>query len=189
MTPFEYTLVLVTIIISLAIADMLASLNRLLRARRKVLWDWRTLAAALLVLLTVLQFWWGFYRLGQFELWSRYGVFLLLMLQLILMFLLACAALPDDASEGLNLATYYENNRRYFWTLFALVAVSAALANFIATRQTAPPSVLLLKALINIFYVAVMLSLARVRRTAYHSWMICFLLLVMALGWFPLRLE
>src|SRR5262245_3455454 len=108
MTPFAYSLVLVTIIIGLAIADILASLHRLLRARRQTRWDWRPLAAALLVLLTILQFWWGFYRLGQIELWSRYGAFLLLMLQLILMFLLACAALPDEVRDRLDLATYYE---------------------------------------------------------------------------------
>ena len=82
MTPFEYSLVLVTIIVGLAIADMLESLHRLLRSRTSIRWHWLPLVAALLVLLTLVQFWWGFYRLGRTEVWSQYGAFLLLLLQM-----------------------------------------------------------------------------------------------------------
>ena len=51
MTPFEYSLVLVTIIVGLAMTDMLVSLHRLLRSRTKVHWHWLPLISALLVLL------------------------------------------------------------------------------------------------------------------------------------------
>src|SRR5262245_65925483 len=95
MTPFEYLLILVSIEIGLAVADISTSLHRLLRSRHQVRWHWLPLAAALLVVLVILQFWWAFYRFGQTEVWSRYGAFLLLMLQLVLMFLLASAAVPE----------------------------------------------------------------------------------------------
>src|SRR5215475_1836927 len=101
MKPFEYLLVLVSIIISLSIADILTSFHRILRARQQIRWHWHPLVAALLVLLAILEFSWKFYRLGRIEVWSYYGTFLLLMLHLILMFLLACAALPDTA-QGLS---------------------------------------------------------------------------------------
>ena len=100
MTPFEYSLVLVSIFVGLAITDMLVSLHRILRSRTKIHWHWLPLVAALLVLLTLLQFWWGFYQLGRIDVWNQYGAFLLLLLQLILMFLLACAALPDTNETG-----------------------------------------------------------------------------------------
>ncbi|HLO20523.1 MAG TPA: hypothetical protein VK192_08515 [Sphingomicrobium sp.] len=111
------------------------------------------------------------------------------MLQLILMFLLACAALPDEAPDRLDLAAYYEHNRHYFWELFAMVALSAVLANFIAAFRRVPLPTLLLKAVPNLLFARLMLSLAFVRSKSYHSGIICLLLLVMVLGWFPLRLE
>ena len=190
MTPFEYSLVLVTIIVGLAIADLLESLHRLLRFRTSIHWHWLPLAAALLVLLTLLQFWWGFYQLGRADVWSQYGAFLLLLLQLVLMFLLACAALPDDNErDRLDLGDYYEHNRRYFWTLFALVAFTATLTNLVVASRHDPPPELLLKAVPNVFYVGVMLSLALVRAKAFHYIGVLLLLAVMALGWIPLRIQ
>lgn len=189
MSPFEYSLILVTIIVGLAITDMLVSLHRLLRSRTQVRWHWLPLVAALLVLLTLLQFWWGFYRLGRVEVWNQYGAFLLLLLQLILMFLLACAALPDDERDRLDLAQYYEHNRRYFWTLFSLVALMATVTNLVVAVGRDPPSTWLPKAVPNLLYVAVMLCLVFVRAKALHAVFVLLLLLVMVAGWIPLRIQ
>lgn len=188
MAPFEYLLVLVSILIGLAVADISTSLHRLLRARQQVRWHWLTLAAAFLVVLVILQFWWAFYRVGHIEVWSRYGVFLLLMLQLIIMFLLACAALPDEVPEQLDLEAYYDQNRRYFWTLFGLDALTAVAVNLVAAFDTASLPTLILGALPNVVIAAVLLSLAFVHSRAYHSGLILLLLLTLGLGWFPLKL-
>lgn len=189
MTPFEYSLVLVSIIVGLAIADLLASVHRLLRARQRIRWHWHPLAATVLVLLVMLQFWWGFYLLGRFQIWSHYWAFLLLALQLILMFLLACAALPDEVPDRLDLASYYEQNRKYFWTLFALVAFTAVAVNLVLAFQTNFRATLLSRVVPNLLYGGVMLSLAFVRSRVYHSGLIILLLLVMTLSWFSLQLR
>jgi hypothetical protein len=188
MSPFEYELILVTIIVGLAITDKLVSLHCLLRSRTRVRWHWLPLVAALLVLLTLLQFWWGFYRLGRIEIWNQYGAFLLLLLQLILMFLLACAALPDDERD-FDLAAYYAHNRRYFWTLFALVALVATAGNLVVASPRTPPSTLAVKAIPNLLYVGAMLTLAFVRARPVHYVLVLLLLVVMVLGWFPLRIR
>jgi hypothetical protein len=78
MSPFEYLLALVSILIGLAIADLSMSLHRLLRARHHVKWDWLPLAAASLVMLLILEFWWIFYGLGTSPVFMHYGAFLLL---------------------------------------------------------------------------------------------------------------
>lgn len=188
MSPFEYELVLVTIIVGLAITDKLVSLHRLLRSRSKVRWHWLPLVAALLVLLTLLQFWWGFYRLGRVEIWNQYGAFLLLLLQLILMFLLACAALPDDERDGLDLLAYYDDNRRYFWMLFSLVALMATVTHVVVAAPRDLPSTLFQKALPNLLYAGAMLTLAFVRARSVHYVLVLLLLAVMVAGWFPLRI-
>ena len=58
MNPFEYLLPLISVIVGLSITDLATSLHRLLRARRRVEWDWLPLATALLALLMVLNAWW-----------------------------------------------------------------------------------------------------------------------------------
>ena len=60
MTPFEYILPLVSVLVGLAIADLAVSFNRLLRARRRVTWDWLALLAAFIALVAVLDIWWMF---------------------------------------------------------------------------------------------------------------------------------
>ena len=190
MSPFEYSLILVTIIVGLAITDMLVSLHRLLRSRAKIRWHWLPIAAAVLVLLTLLQFWWGFHELGRTEVWSQYGAFLLLLLQLVLMFLLACAALPDEEAERADLARYYDDNRRYFWSLFALVAFMAIVVNVVVFASRGDPlPVILAKAVPNAIYIAIMLVLAFVRARVVHYALVLLLLVVMVLGWFTLRIQ
>ena len=188
MKPFEYSLILVTIIVGLAMTDMLVSLHRLLRAPTVVRWHWLPMVAALLVMLTLLQFWWGFYRLGRIDVWNQYGAFLLLLLELILMFLLACAALPDEERERSDLARYYEGNRRYFWTLFSLVAVMAMLTNLVVAFWL-DSTAILWKTLPNALYVIVMVTLAIVRSRRVHYVLVPLLLVVMLLGWFSLRIQ
>ncbi len=47
----EQALVFASIILGIAVSDEIVSLNRLLRARARVRWDWPPLAIAALVLL------------------------------------------------------------------------------------------------------------------------------------------
>lgn len=109
MLPFEYVLALVSILVGLVITDIATCLHRLLRARRRVRWDWLPLVAALIALLLVFEFWWSFYRFGKAPIWTHYGAFLITGAVLVALFLLASAALPDDVSErGIDLTRSYE---------------------------------------------------------------------------------
>lgn len=117
MSAFEYVSVMASIIIGLALVDVLVSANRLIRAGNAVKWDWAAPAAAVLVVMTLLQIWWSQYRPTAETM--TIGQFLPLFVELILLFLLAAAALPDDVpAEGLDLRAYYARNSRYFWGLY-----------------------------------------------------------------------
>ncbi len=121
MTPFEYILPLVSVIVGLAIADLAVSLNRLLRARRRVTWDWLTLLSAFAALLSVLDMWWMFYGVQDSTFYYTLTGFLPLAVQLILLFLINAAALPDDVpAEGINLKQFYAGNSGYLWGLFTV---------------------------------------------------------------------
>ena len=189
MTPFQYLLVLVTILVSLAIADIVKSLHGLLRARDRIRWHWHPLAIALLVLLSILEFSWKFYRIGRVDVWNQYGAFLLLMLHLILLFLLASSALPDDAKDGPDMEEYYLHNRKYFWSLFALFAISAICVNLVAAFPKDSLHTLIVAAIPNLVLAILMLSLTIVRNKVYHSGCIVLFLFVMVLGWWQMGLH
>ncbi len=117
MSAFEYTSVLASIIIGLALVDILVSLNRLIRAGREVRWHWAAPLSALLVTLTIVQIWWSLYRPEGAPM--TIGQFLPLLVLMVILFLLAAAALPDETSpDGKDLRVYYDRNGPYFWSLF-----------------------------------------------------------------------
>jgi hypothetical protein len=50
--------------------------------------------------------------------------YLSLFLEFMLLFLVCAACLPDEAEENCDLGAFYEKNRRYLWSLFALFQTS-----------------------------------------------------------------
>ncbi|HEU4559989.1 MAG TPA: hypothetical protein VFS20_19220 [Longimicrobium sp.] len=182
MSPFEYVLPMVSILIGLAVGDLSLSLHRLLRARRRVRWDWLPMAAALLVVGLILQFWWAFYAMGRAEVWRRYWGFLILSAALICNFLLASAALPDAVpDEGIDLAAYYHENRRYFWALFALFTVLALVLDLLVEGDAANVATGPLRAAPTLGFAALMLSLAFVESRRFHA--VVMLLFLAFFGW------
>ncbi len=190
MTPFEYVLAFVSIVVGLAVADLATSLHRLLRARDRVRWDWLALTAAGLAALAVLQFWWSFYQTGHAPVWHVYGAFLLLLAFVITLVLLAAAALPDEVPPGeLDLRTYYDTNARYFWVLFTLFVSMAAVVSILPALGRVPVGVLFTGQLPNLSVVALASSLALVTRRRYHRIVVPLLTLVLGLLWARLRLN
>ena len=125
MSPFEYIIPLVSVLVGLAIADLLVSFNRLLRARDRVKWDWLPLLTALMAILAVLDIWWMFYSQQESTFYRALAGFLPLAAQFVLLFLINAAALPDDVpEEGMDLKKFYEDNSPYFWSLFVIYFVS-----------------------------------------------------------------
>lgn len=117
MSAFEYTSVMASIIIGLALVDVLVSFNRLIRAGKAVRWHWAAPVAAVMVVLALIQVWWSLYSPQGTGL--IIGQFLPLLVEMVILFLLSAAALPDEVSaDGIDLKAYYHRNGPYFWSLF-----------------------------------------------------------------------
>jgi len=188
-SPFEYVLALVSILIGLAVADLSGSLHRLLRARQRVRWDWIPLAAALLVMMLILEFWWIFYGLGTSVAWTHYSAFLVLAASLVCMFLLASATLPDDVpEEGIDLSVYYRENGRYFWGLFGLFVLLMIAVELVAEWDRIGDGAVLRRTMLNLALVALLLSLGAVENRRYHALLVPVLLVMLTLQWSRLRL-
>ncbi len=95
MGTFEYITALVSVVVGLAIADMMTSLHRLLRNRRRVRWDWVAPLAALVILVELFNLWWSWRGFKGDSLADLAPYFL----ALVLLFLTASATLPDEVPE------------------------------------------------------------------------------------------
>jgi hypothetical protein len=125
MSGFEYGLVIVAVVIGLALTDVAQSTHRLLVRRRQVRWDPLPLLVALYVLLTVVRMWFTVWRVREMDALLRYPFYVWLFAELFVLYLLAAACLPDAPDgEGSDLRAWYEAQRRYIWSLFALFQAS-----------------------------------------------------------------
>ena len=182
MSAFEYVSVLASVIIGLALVDILVSLNRLIRAAGLVRWHWAAPAAALLVTLTIIQIWWSLYRPQDAPM--TIGQFLPLLVELVLLFLLAAAALPDEVpADGLSLKNYYQRNGRYFWSLFAAALGWLLVVGAVETLADGESLAGVLdNRLVDVVVFGVFVSLVFIRRLWWHA--IAILLLYSGpLGW------
>jgi hypothetical protein len=179
----EYVLVLVSIVVGLGLTDVLMSFHRLLRAGRRVRWDWAAPLAAVLVLLTLVLMWWGFYpHEGRGP--TTIGAFLPQLVIVILLFLLSAAALPDEVPpEGLDLRAYYDRNGPYFWGLYAATLAWLMGAQFVGGALAGAPLAQVARSnLVEFGILAVFVSLAVVRRRWWHA--VGFLILSTGpIGW------
>ena len=123
-TFFEYLSAFITIVLALAVTDMLVSLHKLIRARARVRWRVLPLAAAFFILLTLMTLFFEIWRYTRLEGISFYGL-LILLLSPLLGFLSAAAVMPDDVPEqGIDLWDHYIAERRYIWgTMFLGFAI------------------------------------------------------------------
>lgn len=119
MSPFEYALGLIAILMSLALADVVMSFHKLLRHRATVQWDGRILVAAALVVLEVIRIWFAQWTLRDAEVALSFPVYGFLFVHILLLVLTAAACLPDEVGENCDLERFYDDNRRYFWGAFA----------------------------------------------------------------------
>ena len=118
MNSFEYALGLLAIVVGLGLAELSVSFHRLARNARSVTWDSRVAITVLLVLVETVRIWFAQWSIRDEALAVTFPFYIALFLQNMLLFLLAAACLPDDPPSDCDLGTFYERNRRYFWSLY-----------------------------------------------------------------------
>ena len=114
---------LVSIILGLAVAELLLNLYRLIEARKRVKWDPLPLLWAVIVLLLLFNHWWAVAtNLDRSQDTRVVGGFVLLAIDPIILFLMAASVLPRvPAAEGrLGMRADWTERRSVFLTLFAV---------------------------------------------------------------------
>jgi hypothetical protein len=127
MSAFDYLTALISIVVGLAIANVLTRLAAVITARERVDFYWPPVAWAIWLFFISVQHWWaewGVRHTAQ----QNFGVFWLQLLVPVDLFLLSALVLPEREERGkFDLGDWYFRNYRWFFAfMFFLPALSIA---------------------------------------------------------------
>ena len=127
MDAFSYLSVLLSIILGLAITQVLQGYRALILARGRVTLAIVPLLWSAIILFGAVQAWWASFGLRDHEEWS-FGTFAVILLQMVMIYMQAAIVLPDPPSERqpIDLADHFEKHRRAFFA-FLLGTIAASL--------------------------------------------------------------
>lgn len=149
MSPFEYVIVLISIILGLGITLVLTGIAEMIRRWKTITHFWPYQIWIALVFVLHIQEWWATYDLKSIMTWSL-PAFLFVILYPILLFILANLLFPSKwPKKGIDLkAFYFENYTRFFICVILFAALSivqnVSLANYALQDQLVQIAVLII---------------------------------------------
>ncbi len=127
MDAFSYLSVLLSIILGLAVQQVLQGYRALILSRRRVRFYWVPLLWSLMILVMVAQHWWASFGLAGRTEWG-FGDFAVILVMTALIYMIAAVVLPDvPAGEPLDLHDHYWRERPALFALF-MAAILCSLA-------------------------------------------------------------
>lgn len=140
MSAFDYLSVLFSVIMGLALTQILKGLRALMLARSRVRLYSPALIWAALVILIVAGAWWGMFAMRNFAEWT-FAMYAVVVFQITLIYLVAGLAIPDIPAEGVvDMREMYFAHKGWFFGLFALAVVATYLKDFITTGHLSSAS-------------------------------------------------
>ena len=107
MDAFSYLSVLLSVILGLAIQQVLQGYRALALNRKRVTLYWPSLAWSATILMMAAQHWWASFDLAGHSNWS-FAAFAAILIQTALIYMMAALVLPDvPPAEPLNLKDHY----------------------------------------------------------------------------------
>ena len=126
MEPFEYLSVLISIVLGLALTQLMSSAGRLIQARSRVRPYWPAMVWTGCLLLILVQSWWAMFDLRDHTEWT-FPSFLVILLHPTCLYLMAVLVLPDDDGEVIDLkANFYAQAPWFFGAAVAVILLSLA---------------------------------------------------------------
>src|SRR5919112_5636224 len=133
MEAFSHLSVLISIILGLAITQLLQGFRGIVLARRRVLVYWVPVLWAALVLAICVQSWWAMFGMRELRDWTFAG-FALVLLQVLTTYMQAAFILPDfTARETVDLRQHYYGHLRWFFGAGVLTLVTSLIKDVVLT--------------------------------------------------------
>lgn len=155
-------LTLISIVLGLGLTELLLTFYGLVRARRRVTWDVLPLAWALLILVAVVNYWWGIRAvLAEASGWTT-GDFMLAMISPIFIFLACAAALPKVEGDGaIDMKTAYAGERTAFLLFFLAYQAGNWIVDLIGLNPQAQTVVLVHRTIVCLALIVALLGRSR----------------------------
>jgi hypothetical protein len=161
MDAFSYLSVLLSIILGLAIAQVLQGYRSILLARGRVRHSVPVIIWSLLLLLIFAQAWWASFGLRNRHEWDFLS-FTAILLQMVLLYMLSALVLPDVGSgASVDLAEHFERNRKPFFGFLIAMLASSVLKDLVLTHRLPSPINLTFHAILAAAAVAGMIFAGR----------------------------
>jgi hypothetical protein len=162
---FSYLSVLLSIILGLAITQILQGYRGLLLARGRVRLYGPSMLWSVLLLVMAAQAWWSSFGLSRHQDWT-FVQFCAVLLQMTLLYMMAGLVLPDmSPGEAIDLrAHYYREQRPFFGVFLGMLVVSVCKDWILENRLPAPMNLLFH----GIFGTITLIALL-VRRPRFHE--------------------
>jgi hypothetical protein len=131
MDIFSFLSVLFSVILGLALTQILQGFRGLMLARSRVVVFVPSLIWAALLIIVVSQAWWGMFAMRDLREWT-FAMYAIVVVQITLMYLVAGLAIPDIPAEGpFDMRSAYFANRSWFFGLLALTVASTFVKDLI----------------------------------------------------------
>lgn len=174
MDTFNFLSVLFSVIMGLALTEVLQGFRKLILARRRVVVFWPALIWAGLMVIIVAQAWWGMFGMRNFSQWNM-AMYSAVVLQITLMYLSAGVVVPDAPKEGnVDMRLAYFANSRWFFGLMAATVASTFLKDLITIGRISSSW----NAYFLEFYFTIFVIAAATKRPWFHWFLAPFSVLV-----------
>ncbi|MDH4058818.1 MAG: hypothetical protein OEU76_08630 [Cyclobacteriaceae bacterium] len=180
MSPFEYVIVLISIILGLGIALVLTGIAELIKRWKSCTHFWPYLIWILVVFVLHIQEWWATYDLRSVKSWSLL-IFLFVILYPILLFVLANLLFPSKwPKKGIDIKEFYFNNCKKFFVCIVLFAILSIVQNVVIANYRLQDQLIQFSVLL-IFTIMI---LRPTRSITIHTSLSLVMLIMMLIGLF-----
>ena len=139
MDEFGYLSVLLSIIVGLAITQILKGYRGIVLARARVQLYWPTLLWSISLLALNVQSWWASFGLREIRVWT-FAKFSIVIVQMVLQYMLAAIVLPDFfGAERVDLRKHYWDHARWLLGLSIAVLLASLSKDLVNTGQLPNP--------------------------------------------------
>jgi hypothetical protein len=131
MTPFDFVCAFYSVVLGVAVAQLMTSVGRLIEMRDQVQTYWVQSLWVVIVLLVDINCWWSMWDLRRAKSWSFVSFLLLvgLVAAIFLVTVLLFPRMPESGEEIIDLDAHYYKNRRFFFLANAAGWIMGLLCN------------------------------------------------------------
>lgn len=132
MSAFEFVTVFFSVVLGMAVAQLMTAIAELIENRHRVRSYWVQVVWVVTILVLQAQAWWGLWQLQAVSEWNIVG-FMLIVLYMAAIYLMSRLALPrpDDGADRIDLRAHYYNVHRYFFSILLATSLLAVLLNVV----------------------------------------------------------